>query len=113
MEVKNCRVDYAEEHKETMTLTVEHDERTYVVEFEFIEASTAPYEHSPFPTGDTKKYAWPAEKIPDAVQFDMGTDEAVLYTMGGVPGVPEDTELLVKPYNEVENANRSPFVNYE
>jgi hypothetical protein len=113
MKVKEYSVQYEKDYKGTLTLDIEHNDKIYEVEFEFVERTTEPHENSPFPTGDSKKYAWPSQEIPKDIKFEVGTDEAIVYTMGSVPGVPEEVELLKKQYGEVENVNRSPFVKYQ
>jgi hypothetical protein len=93
-----------------LLLIISHNTETYELEFEFKRYGTPPHAHSPFPSSETEIYAWPIENIPNELQFEAGTKEAAKLAFG--TGLPDEINLLPKPYSEVQSGNRSPFILY-
>lgn len=113
MEIEEFEIRESTEGSGEMNVRVSSDEEAYELVFSYVKRCFGPHEHSPFPTGDKKIYAWPKESIPKELKAEEGSDEALHRHIVGVDSqLPDDIHFLSTEYSECENVNKSPFVEY-
>ena len=113
--IQSILPDMPDEDTDTgkMPITVKTEDNEFEILFNFVRRATDPSVHTPFASPESERtlYAWPAEKVPNELQYDVDTVEATNVIFETSMQF-EELTLLNKPYDESEGI-KSPFVRYK